>query len=126
MTFELKEWKRLWLVRGIEVRTVPQSSMIEVNGVRGFLVPEEIELFLELGASLPKDAQYLEIGSYLGLSSILVAYGFLSNLNFGARAHCVDTWEGSPEHRGMIEVRTGTLFESFRRNVEASKVGALI
>ncbi len=97
-----------------------------VNGVAGYLIPGDISFLFRLAASLPAGGCYVEIGSWMGLSSIVYANGLLANLNLSARISCIDTWEGSVEHAGSAEVQAGTLFQTFLSNVNASQMDVFI
>ena len=78
---------------------MPGTCQIEFRGVRGYLAPGDAAYLFRLGMALPPGGSYLEVGSWLGLSAIVVANGLLANLNLRARVYCVDTWLGSPEAR---------------------------
>src|SRR5688500_10667167 len=102
-------WKNTWLAKGFTWNPVSGTGMIDMHGVRGFLLPGDLILLFNLMAHLPRGGHYLEVGSWMGLSAITAANGLLAHMNLDARVHCVDTWEGSPEHSGISEVRQGTL-----------------
>jgi hypothetical protein len=89
-------WNNAWLSRPLQIQPVPGSAMLEINGVRGFLTPGDVAFLFQLATQLPAAGNYLEVGSWMGLSSILVAHGLIGNGNFDARIYCVDTWQGSP------------------------------
>lgn len=122
MTTLAAPWNDLWIQKGLPMRQVPGSAMIEIHGVRGFLLPGDVEFLWDLGASLPSGGRHVEIGSWMGLSSIVLANALLAHLNFDARIHCIDTWEGSREHQGMPEVEHGALFDTFLANVRRARV----
>jgi hypothetical protein len=65
-------------------------------------------------------------GSWLGLSSIVVANGLLANLNLHATIYCVDTWRGSPKQQHFPQVQNDRLFEQFLHNVRAAQVDGFI
>jgi hypothetical protein len=90
---------------------------IEVDGVRGFLSYGDPHFFLKLPSSLPPGGRYLEVGSWMGLSSMIVLKGALSRGNFSAKIFCVDTWEGSVEHAGMDIIENQGLFDVFLQNI---------
>jgi len=119
-------WADLWICKGLPIERVPNSSMIEIHGVRGFLMPGDVQHLWDLGTALPRGATHVEIGSWMGLSSIVIANALIANLNFDARIHCIDTWQGSPEHRTEAEIQAGTLFETFLQNVHDAKVDHFI
>jgi len=118
----LTRWSKVWLSRGLPIRPVPGSPMIDIHGVKGYLTPGDVAFLFNLAASLPARGNYLEVGSWMGLSSIIVANGLLANVNLDARVWCVDTWEGSAEHQVLDVVKNGGLYETFRRNVEDAQM----
>lgn len=100
--------------------------MIELFGVQGFLTPGDVSFLFNLATELPPGGKYLEVGSWMGLSSIIFANGLLANLNLNARIYCVDTWEGSPEHQDLSQVKERQLFEIFQHNINESQMDCLI
>jgi predicted O-methyltransferase YrrM len=121
-TLIAQAWTDLWINQDLQISQVPGSAMIEIHGVRGFLLPGDVQFLWDFAAVLPRGGQHVEIGSWMGLSSIITAYSLLAHLNFDARVHCIDTWEGSVEHAGMREIEDGALFDTFLRNVRESQV----
>ena len=111
-----------WAMRGISVSAVPDSLMIEVNDVRGFLLPGDIVFLWQVGVELPPGARYLEIGSWLGLSAITVANGLVANLNLDARVQCVDTWQGSGGLEDQLAAVHHDPFEAFLANVRQARM----
>lgn len=123
---DLSRWRKVWLSRPWELGYDPATGMAELHGVRGFLVPGDVAFLFNLARWLPPGGCYLEVGSWVGLSAIVVANGLLANLNLRATVFCVDTWLGSPEHQGLPEARGGRLFELFLRNVREAQMDGLI
>lgn len=119
-------WNRTWLVKGFPWNPVPGTAMIDMHGVRGYLTPGNLIHLFNLMATLTPGGHYLEVGSWMGLSAITGANGLLAQLNLRATVHCVDTWEGSPEHAGIDEVRRGTLYEVFMQNVRKAAMESFI
>lgn len=126
MELDLSRWKNVWLAKPWQPRADPDSGMLELNGVRGYLVPGDIAYLFNLAASLPPGGRFLEVGSWMGLSAIVFANGLLANLNLHAAVYCVDTWRGSPEHQDLPEVRQDRLFALFCRNVREAQMGCFI
>src|SRR5262245_43732684 len=122
LELDLSRWHKVWLSRPWQLRPVPGTGMIELHGVRGYLVPGDVAYLFNLAASLPPGGCYLEVGSWLGLSSIIVANGLLAQLNLRATVFCVDTWRGSPEHQDLPEVQHDLLFAQFWHNVREAQV----
>ncbi|MEM6533044.1 MAG: class I SAM-dependent methyltransferase [Myxococcota bacterium] len=112
---------RLWAHRGLQWQ-VEADGQLNINGVKGFLLPGDVETLLKLGKHIPKDGAVLEVGSWMGLSTILIANGLLLNLNFGARIDAVDTWRGSDAHQNMDIVRNDELFATFEKNIRDAGV----
>ena len=116
------DWTSLWLHRGVHPKPVPGTAMVEVHGVRGFLLPGDLDWLWNFTRSLPRGGVHVEVGSWMGLSAILCANALLSKLEFDSRIYCVDTWQGSEEHQSVPEVREDRLFHEFLTNVRASGV----
>ena len=125
-TLNLERWNKVWLAKPWTIAPVPGTRMIEVHGVRGFLTAGDVAYLFNLAAGLPSGARYLEVGSWLGLSSIVVANGLLANMNLQARIYCVDTWRGSAEHQGMPEVALDDLHSQCVRNIKDAQVDCFI
>jgi hypothetical protein len=60
-------------------------SYVDINGVVGHLYPGDPRVFASL---VPKNGKYVETGSYLGCSAMLVAY-----LSEDTLIYCHDIWE---------------------------------
>lgn len=126
---KLYKWKNNFFTKDIEIKeTYSGNAMItEVYGVRGFLTPGDILFLWDVGLNLPKDGKYLEVGSWQGLSGIVVSFGLISNLNFNARVYCVDPWEVMPEQNMFLEeVKERQLYEIFLNNIEKTKMKKFI
>lgn len=126
LPLNLTRWHKVWLSKPWTPRPVPGTSMMELHGVRGFLTPGDISFLFNLATELPPSGRYLEVGSWQGLSSIIVANGLIANLNFQARIFCVDTWRGSPEHQDLPEVQEDRLYALFLENTRNAQVDSFI
>lgn len=116
-----------WVQHPLQFRPVPNSNgMIEVNGVRGLLLPGDINYLFEKAKALPKSAVVVEIGSFMGLSAIIMASALAIVGNDGARVFCVDPWKGSPEHQDLEVIKNDKLYETFLNNVKGSGLGHYI
>lgn len=78
-------------------------------------------IYAQMVAQAPTQAQFVEVGSWKGKSSAFMAVEILRS-HKQIKFDCVDTWEGSPEHQagGAFEdadVITGTLFDEFLKNM---------
>lgn len=119
-------WNKHWFTKDIPIKifeTDQGMGISDIYGVRGFLMPTDIYFLWYLGLTLPKDGKYLEIGSWLGLSAVAVAFGLISNSNFNAKIYCVDPWEIMPEQNEFFEeLKNVNLLEVFNRNIEKLNV----
>lgn len=118
---------KTWLDKTLTVLPVPEIPfMIEVEGVRGFLSTGDMTSLFEHARNLPKDGVLLEVGSFMGLSSILMANALIASGNTGGRIICVDTWQGSVEHQEMEVIQENRLFETFQENIRNANVSHII
>ena len=67
-------------------------------------------------ANAADGATFVEVGSWKGLSAYYMA-AKIRDSGKRIRFCCIDHWLGSPEHRDDPDVRNGSLFETFLRNV---------
>lgn len=88
-----------------------RSVVAEVANFRGWLQTREPFLLWGIAASLPRGAHCVEIGSFEGKSSRVIA----SALADGGSLSCVDPFTGSPEHQELLD--GASTFDAFRRNV---------
>jgi hypothetical protein len=70
---ERSRWQQLWLCRPWHIEAEPSTGLLAANGVRGYLLPGDVEFLWQLALTLPPAGSYLEVGSWMGLSSIVVA-----------------------------------------------------
>lgn len=96
------------------------EGFLEIGGVKGYLQHGDIEILSCFALKMPVNARIAEIGSFLGLSSLLMARAMYGGGNYGARIYCIDTWEGSAEHQSMALIRNGSFFETFQENISGS------
>jgi predicted O-methyltransferase YrrM len=82
-------------------------------GIFTHLTPDEIQRLSDLSGGLPGHSNIVEIGSYLGASSLALAHG-------ARRTHssvfCVDTWA----NEGMSEGERDT-WPEFQKNIERDR-----
>ncbi|TXC81412.1 class I SAM-dependent methyltransferase [Luteibaculum oceani] len=93
--------------------SLKQNLYAKFNGIWTFNIPTyttatELIVLLRLAKSLPKGAISVEIGSYIGASSLFICKG----LKKGSKLNCVDTWEND----AMSEGNWSSLAE-FKKNV---------
>lgn len=93
-----------------------------IDGIEGYLAANDPEFLRQKARELPIGGSYLEIGSWMGLSSVIFAKELQRIGNISAKIYCVDTWQGSEEHQDLEVIKTGTLFLKFKTNIEVSGV----
>ena len=93
------------------------DGFMEINGVKGYLLPGDIEILTRFALQMPINAKIVEIGSFMGLSALIMARTLYGSGKYGARIFCVDTWEGSDEHKSMEVIRKSLLFDTFEQNI---------
>lgn len=74
------------------------------------------DLYSEMVSLFPSDSLFVEVGSWKGRSAAYMAVEIL-NSNKNIKFHCVDTWEGSPEHSDYEIIKNNKLFETFLSNI---------
>lgn len=102
------------------------DGMIEINGTQGFLAKGDMELLAHFASCMPLAAKIAEIGSFLGLSGLIMARSLYDHGNYGAKIFCIDNWEGSIEHQSMPVVKDGHLFDIFKKNIDESGLRTFI
>jgi predicted O-methyltransferase YrrM len=93
------------------------DGLLEINGVKGFLQHGDIEILTHFALQMPLNAKIVEIGSFMGLSALIMARALYVSGKYGARIFCVDTWEGSEEHKSMEVIKKRLLFDTFEENI---------
>jgi predicted O-methyltransferase YrrM len=101
------------------------GELTEVNGIRGHLSEGDVRFMWNVGLQLPPGGTYLEIGSLMGLSAILVARGALARGNGSASIVCVDLWNGAFE-RGCPDQIQESVHEQFLSNIESCGVAHMM
>jgi len=74
------------------------------------------DLYSEAVTAAADDSNFIEIGSWKGMSSAYMAVEIVNshkNINF----YCVDTWRGSKEHQDFNEVQKDELYNTFLSNM---------
>ncbi|MGA2025789.1 MAG: class I SAM-dependent methyltransferase [Syntrophobacteraceae bacterium] len=104
----------------------PPSGLIEINGTQGFLQRGDMELLPHFVSRLPLGVKIAEIGSFLGLSALIMAKTLYAQGNYGAKIFCIDNWQGSIEHQSIRAVKDGQLFDIFEKNVDESGLRTFI
>jgi len=104
----------------------PISGLIEINGTQGFLQSGDVQLLQHFISLMPLGAKIAEVGSFLGLSGLLMARTLYLLGNYGAKIYCIDHWHGSIEHQSIEAVKDGRLFDIFMKNIHDSGLRAFI
>lgn len=76
----------------IEEVNTNDSNMV-CNGIKGYLTIQDIFALYSMALKVPKDGIIYEIGSYMGLSSSIMASALKATNNLNAKIYCVDLFE---------------------------------
>ncbi|MEW5773908.1 MAG: class I SAM-dependent methyltransferase [Thermodesulfobacteriota bacterium] len=118
---------RIWIFKGMQAESSPEDPvMLCINGVSGYLAPQDVQYLMRMAARVRSNGTIVEIGSWMGLSSIVMANALLLQRNLSARIYCVDTWRGSQEHQDMAVVKEDRLYRKFLDNIRGAAVEQLI
>lgn len=115
------------------------KKIFELQNVKNFLLPtktwKDIDGFFEYTnfynmcmEQIPNNSIMVEIGSWMGRSSTYVA-SLIKSSGKNIKFYCVDTWEGSEEHKELLEEfkkQGKTLFEEFRMNISDCELDSYI
>lgn len=71
-------------------------------------------LYKKMVENFPSNSKFVEVGSWKGKSSSFMAVE-IANSNKTIDFYCVDTWEGSVEHKNQYDL--DTLYETFIHNM---------
>ena len=66
------------------------------------------------------DALFVEVGSWQGKSACFMAVE-IENSGKNIQLHCIDTWEGSIEHKDETVIKEKSLYNQFLNNIEPVK-----
>lgn len=111
---------------GSWIETKGKDAEMMINGIEGYLIGSDITFLQQKSRELPTDGVYLEIGSWMGLSSTIFAQQLIDIGNNGASIHCVDTWMGSEEHQELDVIKNDALYEKFLSNIKRVGVDHMI
>jgi len=75
------------------------------------------DLYSNIVKNATNDSLFVEVGSWKGRSSVFMAVEII-NSGKNIKFHCVDTWEGSPEHSNEDVIKNNTLFKLFCNNIK--------
>jgi predicted O-methyltransferase YrrM len=97
-----------------------------MDGIEGYLIGSDVYFLREKASKLPVGGSYLEIGSWMGLSAVIVSKELKRLGNVTAKVYCVDTWKGSEEHQELDVIKNDELFDRFKSNIERSGMADMI
>jgi predicted O-methyltransferase YrrM len=99
--------------------------------IDGWLDPREAVLLYQLGRQTPdRDGVVVEIGSWLGKSSVVLAKSLVDKR--GSRLHCIDPFDASgddfsqPQYAEAANNASRNLEERFMENIRRAKIDHLI
>jgi predicted O-methyltransferase YrrM len=83
-------------------------------------------LYSEMVQRFKENSHFVEIGCWIGRSSSYMAVEII-NSGFDIKFDCIDTWEGSVEHKENYLVKNDELFNEFKNNISpvAHKINAI-
>ena len=99
-------------------------TAIAWNGIVGFLLPPELNVLYQAGLTAAPGARFLEVGSFFGLSSTLVATGFKDAGNTSAHLDCIDLWEeyyGASKERFLNNCESAGVMEWITPHQDSSR-----
>jgi len=123
----MEDIRRMWSTsEPLFVELVPeQRGCFIVNGVRGFMMKSDMELLDLFTRMLPNGATVVEVGSFEGLSTLVMARSAHIN-GINVKIHAVDPFLGNIEHQKDDAVIRGELYDNFKANVAASGLASMI
>ena len=118
--------EKSWLENAVIGVSSIAPGMIEVNGVSGWIALNDIRFLNMKSRELPLGGVIVEIGSFMGLSSIVMGHSLFEQNNIDARIYCIDAWEGSEEHQEMDVIKSRELYDVFLENINGADIGYFI
>lgn len=110
----------------VEALTDDRDGTVAVNGVKGFLSFGDLRVLFAAATEVEPTGTIIEIGSWMGLSAVVMADALKRRGAKTARIVCVDTWRGSPEHKGSALLANDGLYRQFVHNVTAAGAAEII
>lgn len=93
-------------------------AITEVNGTKGTLNFFDSQVLMQMAKNIPPDGKYVETGSYLGCSALLVAHSSSSNVTIWAHDIWVTDWS---ELKGNPPPEVNDYFYEFYNAVKRNK-----
>jgi len=108
------------------MKSVPNPyGLIEINGVKGFMGQGDVRHLYEKAKALPQNCTILEVGSFMGLSAIIMGCGLRDSGNNDARIYCVDPWDN--KYLEKVEVSDSReLYDIFKENITRAGLESFI
>jgi hypothetical protein len=78
------------------------------------------ELYKNIVANSNDNAHLVEVGTWFGKSASYMAVEIL-NSGKKIKFDCIDTWDGSEEHKNLDVIKNNDLYNSFLKNIEPVK-----
>jgi predicted O-methyltransferase YrrM len=77
-------------------------------------------LYNQIVSEANNNSHFVEIGTWLGRSASYMAVEII-NSKKEIKFDCIDTWNGSEEHKNIDFVKNNTLYDEFIKNIEPVK-----
>jgi len=124
-----RSWVPLDRIKHLLLRLRYASVVRASRSVEGWLSDREAIALYRLARAIPRrDAVVVELGSWVGKSSVVLALGLRGKS--GATLYCVDPFnaDGDAESRADYAARapTGSLQDAFLRNIERHRVADIV
>jgi hypothetical protein len=84
--------------------------------IDGWFFAREARFYVHQVRRVRSAARFVEIGSWKGRSAVCMA-AEIQRSRKPIDFWCVDTWQGSSEHRDVDAVQSGTLYDEFLNNI---------
>ena len=97
------------------IKKIPHIYQSPEFGENWFTYPN---LYRSMVTKFPSGSKFVEIGSWKGKSSAFMAVE-IANSNKDIEFYCIDTWEGSAEHKGLDKMEY--LYDIFNQNMRSLK-----
>lgn len=75
-------------------------------------------IYKEMIHRFKSDSHFIEIGSWKGRSSVYMAVEII-NSGYDIKFDCIDTWQGSVEHKNYEIIENNSLFDEFINNIQS-------
>lgn len=76
-------------------------------------------LYSEIVKKFKENSHFVEIGSWMGRSASFMAVEIINSGYDNIKFDCIDTWQGSAEHKEHEIIKTDDLFNQFKKNISS-------